>query len=185
MTQQTHTVFVYGTLKTGHWNNHVLHTGKATLVGTGQTVPKYLLFDGGFPKMATMPIHASVDIVAKLTPLLGHVRGEVWRIDDEGLMNCDRLEGHPKFYCRERIGIRLDGGKAVTTAWAYIIATFPYYERNALLVPKDGVLEWDTERKPATVVPSLAQDADDIRLRQERFRNDSAIRAARLGRRPK
>ena len=153
---QSHTVFVYGTLKTDHWNNHVLHHGKATLAGVGQTVPKYLLFDGGFPKMSHLPSHAPADVLAKLTPLLGHVRGEVWRIDDESLMNCDRLEGHPKFYCREKIGVRLDGSAKPLTAWAYIIVGFPRYERNALIVPKNGVLEWDTDRKPSSAARSRA-----------------------------
>ena len=154
MSNLPHAVFVYGTLQSGHWNNHVLRRGKHQLVGTGYTVPKFLLFDGGFPKMAHMPVHASLDILNKLTPLLGHVRGEVWRLDDESLIECDRLEGHPKFYCREKIGVHLDGSAKPTTAWAYVIANFPHHDRNALMVPKDGRLAWDrSDRRPAFDAP--------------------------------
>ncbi|KAH7952459.1 hypothetical protein HPB52_023480 [Rhipicephalus sanguineus] len=44
--QATHYVFVYGTLKTGEPNNHVMkdsENGKATLIGTAVTVKKWPL----------------------------------------------------------------------------------------------------------------------------------------------
>jgi len=140
---QPHNVFVYGTLKKRFPNHHVLHTGKAELVGHGTTTPKFFLFNGGFPRMAQMPQGISAARAAELTPKLGHVWGEVWRVDDTSLMACDRLEGHPRFYCREKIGIKLDGSERRITAWAYVIVGFPHYDARSLLEPKDGVLTWD------------------------------------------
>lgn len=139
MNKLQHAVFVYGTLQTNHVNHYVLHTGEHSFVGNGTTVPQFLLFDGKFPKMAALPRHAP----AAVTELLGHVRGEVWRVDDEGLMACDRLEGHPHFYCREKIGVTLDGSNKTTSAWAYVIVNFPNYDRHALMKPKEGILEWN------------------------------------------
>jgi len=138
----THNVFVYGTLKKRFPNHPVLHAGKAELVGHGTTTDKFLLFNGSFPKMARMP-NVPANVADLSSVLLGHVWGEVWRVDDVSLMNCDRLEGHPHFYCREKVGIKLDGGDRRTTAWAYIIVDFPGYDVPSLMEPKDGILTWD------------------------------------------
>jgi gamma-glutamylcyclotransferase (GGCT)/AIG2-like uncharacterized protein YtfP len=156
MSKLNHTVFVYGTLQKKHCNHHVLHSGQCELVGHGTTVPQYLLFNGGFPKMAAMPRVMSASVSAAISKKLGHVWGEVWRIDDESLMNCDRLEGHPRFYCREKIGIRLDASTRPISAWAYVIVNFPYHDVGSLLTPKDGVLTWNdsvSRRPPEDIQP--------------------------------
>lgn len=165
MSKLPHAVFVYGTLKKRFPNHHVLHTGKSELVGHGTTVPKFLLFNGGFPKMANMPRHASVDVLKQYAEKLGHVWGEVWRVDDETLMNCDRLEGHPRFYCREKVGVKLDGGRAVTSAWAYIIVDFPHYDARALMTPKDDILLWDEHTRQRWSDDAWRRDEDKPVLR--------------------
>jgi hypothetical protein len=52
---------------------------------------------------------------------LGHVRGEVWAVDDRTLASLDRLEGHPRFYRRERLGCRdpsrAGGNRTDTLSW--------------------------------------------------------------------
>ena len=40
-------VFVYGTLKSGYGNNHILKTSR--LLGAAETIGKLRMFDAGFP----------------------------------------------------------------------------------------------------------------------------------------
>lgn len=80
-------VFVYGSLKRGHYNNR--HLDGATYLGEYRTPPKYALYDlGPFPAMTEADRGVSV-------------QGEVYLIDSKTLDRLDRLEGHPRFYERK------------------------------------------------------------------------------------
>lgn len=98
-----HLIFVYGTLKRGWGNNVIIRNqefiGKATTAD-----PAYQMYTlGGFPGV-----------------VLGdkHITGEVWLVDDEAFQRCDRLEGNPTFYKRERIPVSVND--KLFQAWIYI-----------------------------------------------------------------
>ena len=81
-------VFVYGTLKKGFGNHHLLKD--ASYLGTHITEPKYTMYSmDGFP--AVSPIGTT------------RIIGEVYEITTEILEDLDRLEGYPGWYSRETI----------------------------------------------------------------------------------
>lgn len=89
-------VFVYGTLRAGQPNHHIL--GGARALGRATTPAAFRFHSlGPFPGMVRGGTQAVV--------------GEVYEVDHETLANLDRLESHPRFYRRERI--RLADGQAV------------------------------------------------------------------------
>jgi gamma-glutamylcyclotransferase (GGCT)/AIG2-like uncharacterized protein YtfP len=86
-------VFVYGTLLSGEPNHRLLDD--RDLVGPARTEARFTLFNfGAFPAMVEGGETA--------------VTGEVYEVDAQTLARLDRLEGHPKFYCRQPI--KLEGG---------------------------------------------------------------------------
>lgn len=83
-------LFVYGTLKSDHRNNHYLED--QVLVGEVETKPIYRLFENGsFPMM----VEDGEDGYA--------VSGELWEIDEDIL---DELDFHEVFYERKLIEIK-------------------------------------------------------------------------------
>ena len=82
-----HLLFVYGTLRRGECNHHLLE--HAQLLGNHETLPEYTLYDlGAYP--AVIEGHSSI-------------LGEVYLIDDTTLKAVDRLEDVPVEYRREQI----------------------------------------------------------------------------------
>jgi gamma-glutamylcyclotransferase (GGCT)/AIG2-like uncharacterized protein YtfP len=84
-------VFVYGSLKNGLSNHHILDG--ATYIGQGWTAPNFTMLNlGWFPGV-----------------VLGgtsQIEGELYEVDERTLHRLDRLEGHPDFYRREPITIK-------------------------------------------------------------------------------
>lgn len=96
-------VFVYGTLLRGEHNHRVLEEGGAVFVREATTRPEFTLVHlGGFPAM----------VAGGATAVLG----EVFEVGDALRLRLDRLEGHPRFYCRTPIELA-DG----STADAYLL----------------------------------------------------------------
>lgn len=88
-------LFTYGSLKTGYWNNRILEG--ATSLGKAVTKKPYTLVDVGFPYALTQKVgHPQKPII-----------GEVFEIDDNHLLRCDRLEGHPNHYVRRKVLVHL------------------------------------------------------------------------------
>jgi len=93
-------IFVYGSLRKGLGNHYLL--ANARFDGEARTTPGFHLYDlGAFPGM--------------IATALGRagVVGEVYLVDGRTLARVDRLEGHPRFYCR--MPIELAYGRAVET----------------------------------------------------------------------
>lgn len=91
-------VFVYGTLLAGEPNHRLLEA--ASFVGAAETAPVFSLVDlGPFPALVGGGERAVV--------------GEVYEVDRPTLARLDLLEGHPRFYKRQRIA--LDDGRQVET----------------------------------------------------------------------
>jgi len=80
--------FVYGTLKQGYNNNHIL---SSSVLVKEAIVDGYKLYYSGFPVAA--PCDESM------------VKGEIWDIgdDEQVLERLDRLEGVPWLYTREKV----------------------------------------------------------------------------------
>jgi len=82
-------VFVYGTLKKGFGNHHLL--SKSLYHGDYSTAPSHKMVSlGGFPGV----------VFGKGTAA---IKGEVYEVADDVLDRLDRLEGYPSFYDRKSI----------------------------------------------------------------------------------
>lgn len=103
MENQTHLVFVYGTLRRRFQNNHLLT--RALFVGPGRTTKKYALYLDDYP------------YCVQFEPV-SRVRGELYKVDYPTLMVLDALEEHPREYERRLVQIERDDGK-VFDAWLY------------------------------------------------------------------
>lgn len=124
-----HTVFVYGTLKKGHYNHHVLGAD-AEFVDYANTYGAELHSVGPFPAM-----------------MLGDnkVLGEVWAISDEALDRVDQLEGvEVGMYSRVQIALQMHNSTD-RNAWTYIADEMffdghlgPEIKPNA-----DGMVVWE------------------------------------------
>jgi gamma-glutamylaminecyclotransferase len=86
-------LFLYGTLKRGQRNHHLLAGQR--FVGEATTEPHYRLHDlGSYPGMVT-------DAANGLA-----VTGELWEVDDGCLAKLDELEEVPDLYLRRRVRVR-------------------------------------------------------------------------------
>jgi gamma-glutamylcyclotransferase (GGCT)/AIG2-like uncharacterized protein YtfP len=94
---ETRPVFVYGTLRRGFCNHHLLRRG--TFVGAGETVPRLVMHVAG-----GIPFASDAEAAYP-------VRGEAYAVDPVTLAELDRLEDHPHWYVRTPIDIRLDDGR--------------------------------------------------------------------------
>lgn len=101
-----HLVFVYGTLKRGH-RNHRRLDGAAFVSGAATVMP-YVLMAGRIPVM--------FEDDGTGVP----VTGELYAMDDGMLAMLDHFEGHPAWYCRERIAVRDLRTGQVCQAFAYL-----------------------------------------------------------------
>ena len=133
-----HYLFTYGTLKPGH-GNHLLiekHAGKD--IGVAKTVGKFLLNEG-FPYVWQLPR----GLTGAYHAYLGQIIGHLYKVSDAGLEDCDRLEGHPRHYCRTNIPVTFgtDPGVRYATAAIYLApGELPPF--SSLQKPENGLLEW-------------------------------------------
>ena len=109
-------VAVYGTLKQGFGNSHLLKTSK--FVEAGRTKSRYPLVVDGLPYLFEEEGRGQ------------QVRVEVYDVSHRVLARLDSLEGHPAFYERKQIDIELDDWSE-TKAWVY-------FARNASCTSEDG-----------------------------------------------
>lgn len=137
-------VFVYGTLKRGHYNADLLRAGR--FLGTARTAePKILITDEYF--------------VPWLLPIEGgyHVLGEVYGVDDATLTTLDRLEGYPEYYNRCCTEVVLDEPHetdvsvgSVVTAWIY---TMPADRVTSEMASREPIEEYSLNEHLLKYVP--------------------------------
>ena len=117
-------VFVYGRLKIGCGNHHLLEDQKL-IWENAETVFQYEMLCRGCP-MVIEPQTAKERVFGKFdgeveTEKTGFVLGELYEVDHDCLVNAlDILEGHPNFYER-RLAPILNGNNRneVKMAWVY------------------------------------------------------------------
>jgi gamma-glutamylaminecyclotransferase len=103
---QHNVVAVYGTLKKGGSNHRLLYGQR--FVGKGTTRDKYPLVISGLPYLLDKSAYGH------------HVEVEVYKVNNDTFAALDSLEGHPQFYQRKQIPIKLNSG-TIVTAWIYFI----------------------------------------------------------------
>lgn len=91
MTDKKHRVFVYGTLKRGIHNHHLLQT--ADYIGEAYTLDTFKMYHVGFP------------VIREAAEGGKAVYGEVYDVDDDTLKKLDRLENEGVMYDRKQINI--------------------------------------------------------------------------------
>lgn len=123
--------FVYGTLKKGFWNSHLLQSSE--FLGRAVTDSRYHVIEMGFPGA----------VLAKDDEGL-HLEGEVYSVTDPLVVaRLDSLEGNGRFYTRhERTGTL--GGKPCSF-WIYELPSSVLEgrrERMAPVNPETGNFHW-------------------------------------------
>ena len=134
-------MFVYGTLMSGQGSHARLHeaAGSASeLVGRGRTVDNYVMFAAG-TGVGGYNGGRGVPFVHPTMKAQSPVHGEVWALNDAALADADELEGHPGWYTRSPVAIRLECTGEVVEAELYF---------NKHMDDTDGSVE------PAVRVPS-------------------------------
>src|SRR6185369_13553017 len=98
----THKLFVYGTLQRKYWNHKraMADKGEVQFLGETQTDTKFLMVSSGIPFVFRRGKFKGTERKL-IKSFLGHIKGELFLIDDAVLAACDRLEGHPTSYRRE------------------------------------------------------------------------------------
>lgn len=89
-------VFVYGTLKEGHGNHAWYLAGNAGAEKLGRC---YISGDYRMYSNGAFPIVTKGDDPSRVS----HIVGEVYSVDEDTLDALDALEGHPEWYCREKV----------------------------------------------------------------------------------
>ncbi|QDP63165.1 MAG: putative gamma-glutamylcyclotransferase [Prokaryotic dsDNA virus sp.] len=98
-------VFVYGTLKKGFGNHHLLNKAEC-LDDRARTQEYYSMTGSGVPF-----VHHS--------PKKTMIKGELYKVNKNTLHMLDGLEGHPTWYKRQKVWV-VDGyGGPLAKAWLY------------------------------------------------------------------
>lgn len=107
----TEHVFVYGSLKRGFHNSHLL--AAAELLGAAETAqPEFRMGD----------VDAYPEITRTDSDAAGYILGEVYACDPKTMTRLDQLEGNGSSYQRELITARLidSAGDVNMMAWTYL-----------------------------------------------------------------
>lgn len=126
-----HTVFVYGTLKKGERNEHVMtnpETGKHIFISAAQMVERYPLIVASkynIPFLLNRKGEGFVNFIIQHSLIISFQRvyGELYQVDDSKLAALDVLEGYPEFYTREIHEFETKDGRIIK-AWIYILRKY-------------------------------------------------------------
>jgi len=95
--EATTLIFVYGTLRRGFGNHHLVR--RAAFLGRGETAERLVMHVAGQIPFA----HAA----EAAYPIVG----EIYAVDAATLAALDRLEDHPHWYVRTPVTIRMEDGR--------------------------------------------------------------------------
>ena len=126
-------IFTYGTLKRGYGNNRCLSNSEfvGEAISAGAT---YRLFSSGIPYLTECGSSGA------------KIKGEIFEPTAEDFARCDRLEGHPYAYCREK-RLFLVGDRAIE-AWVYFYRDAKRWPARECVPPVNGIIEWQPNRDP-------------------------------------
>jgi len=145
---QDNIVAVYGTLRKG-MGNYYRYLKNAKHLGTGKTKDKYPMQSKGIPYVYDQKGQGYNVVV------------DVFKVGDMDLKPIDQLEGHPNWYERKQIPIRLKNGKVIT-AWLYFMrGQMP----TGVMPVADYVKHKQTTYKSYTPIFSYA-DKEPVNMRQ-------------------
>lgn len=133
---KTHKLAVYGTLKNGFGNHHVLGDVK-TFIGAGKTKDNFYMNGMGVPVVWKHPV-APVCV-------------EVYEVPETQLTGrIDALESNGYYYNREKTTITMGDGSE-EEAWLYFGMTNKYQKDfdPDIEAPKSGYYEWGGSSKAA------------------------------------
>jgi gamma-glutamylaminecyclotransferase len=100
-------VFVYGTLRKGHYNHKVMERAKGKYIGLGEI-------------SATMIDLGAYPAVCNIENTGDKVRGEIYEISSQDNLNhLDRLEGYPWMYSRDEVKVTIPDFPDNIKAWVY------------------------------------------------------------------
>lgn len=115
-------VFVYGTLKKDCGNYSLMQHIKAKFLGYDyMRLPARMVSMGGFPAVC----HSPSDNPRR-------IYGQVFEIEPDALASLDRLEGHPRWYRREK----LTTGLGEFRAWIYLMPEKTLIRKQDNVVPE-------------------------------------------------
>lgn len=135
--------FTYGTLQKGNIRHGVLQQAEAEFVGDARTVGEFLLKDrGDFPLMVQLTSKQKIAM-----PERCEVKGEVYRVDEEVFADLDLIEGHPNFFTRSTISVRMEEGGYPIQVTCYMIthdkSDQAWYKYNVLENPDAEGGRWN------------------------------------------
>ena len=119
-------VFVYGTLKEGYSNHNYWMKG-TSFYAEGETVDKWTMVGKGMSYPYLLEENDSYG---------ANIKGEVYTVTREQLLNLDTLEGCPYHYRRKVINIKVDEGNVVQ-AYVYYKNSITYEDLS-----KEFIDEW-------------------------------------------
>lgn len=114
--QKTINVFVYGTLKSGYSNNHILR--QAEHVMDGYVTGMALINTPAYP-FAIEAADSSFAI------------GELYRVNEQEFENMDSLEGYPHYYDRKEVTVSSLGRITQTNEEHEPVKAWIYYIKNS------------------------------------------------------
>ena len=120
-------VFVYGSLKKGEINHTCMkRAGGRFLSRAVLKRPDLTFVDfGHYPGVVAHP-----DDKGGQSP---EIKGEVWEVNQGGLAILDVLEGHPSYYCRQKLDVTGIYAGASYRAWVYVLPHGEGYEKAPLV----------------------------------------------------
>lgn len=142
-------VAVYGTLRSGYGNNHLLSHAKR--LDKGHTVDKLRMTCQGIPYVLSGASEEGYHVVV-----------EVYNVADDDMHDLDRLEGHPNWYQRRKTKVRLDCGIEVE-AWLYFNDTYDngvYYEDYRMYRQPEAPITHNTDL-PDPFTDDIIWDAEE------------------------
>ena len=112
-------IFVYGTLKRGHYNHRLMDMVGAEFIGEAESVEPYLLM------VERIPYAIRPSALPEGSPEGTPIKGEVYEVEDNYVQYIDSLESHPQWYRRERANFKLSDG-SIVNAWIYLAPDSEY-----------------------------------------------------------
>lgn len=103
-------VFVYGSLKEGFHNHHLLSDRNSSLyLFDGETQDKFTLLDlGTYPGVTLKPT--------------SKIQGEIYNVSPECFSQLDNLEGYPDYYSRKKVKVISSKDSSIAfEAWMYYL----------------------------------------------------------------